>query len=103
MMTWAFYRFSQVLEHQCQKYGTIMIRHTEEFTSKTCTSCGHIHHNLGGSRTFTCPACNHSLPRDFNGALGNFLKALWDTTMLSEVSENHFMVGLSDHVQQCLA
>ncbi|MDE5121642.1 MAG: hypothetical protein O4965_16765, partial [Trichodesmium sp. St19_bin1] len=35
--------------------------------------------NLGGSKHFKCPHCGHSMPRDWNGALGIFLKALRDT------------------------
>ncbi|MGL5874058.1 MAG: zinc ribbon domain-containing protein [Xenococcaceae cyanobacterium] len=53
---------------------------TEEYTSKTCTACGHIHQKLGGSKIFKCPHCGHTLPRDFNGALGILIKALSDTT-----------------------
>lgn len=86
MLSWATYRFSQVLEHQCAKYGSILIRHTEEFTSKTCSKCGHVHHSLGGQETFKCSSCGNRIPRDWNGALGNFLKALWDTTLLNSVS-----------------
>jgi group II intron reverse transcriptase/maturase len=32
-------------------------------------------------KQFTCPNCGFSLKRDFVGALGNFLKALWDSTV----------------------
>ncbi|WP_333141884.1 transposase [Microcoleus sp. B13-B6] len=87
MMTWAFYQFSQTLEHLCNRYGSRLVRVTEEYTSKTCTKCGHIQRKLGGSKTFRCPNCGYEIPRDFNGALGIFLKALWDTTILSDVSD----------------
>ena len=42
-------------------------------------SGGGVHQNLGGSKHFKCPHCGHSMPRDWNGALGIFLKALRDT------------------------
>jgi putative transposase len=90
MLTWAMYRFSQVLECQCAKQGSILTRHTEEYTSKTCPHCGHIHQKLGGRKQFICPNCGFSLKRDFVGALGNFLKALWDSTVLSEVCSDCF-------------
>jgi putative transposase len=90
MLTWAMYRFSQVLKCQCAKHGSILTRHTEEYTSKTCPHCGHIHQKLGGRKQFTCPNCGFSLKRDFVGALGNFLKALWDSTVLSEVRSDCF-------------
>ncbi|NJM60965.1 MAG: transposase [Oscillatoriales cyanobacterium RU_3_3] len=101
MMTWAFYQFSQTLEHLCNRYGSRLVRVTEEYTSKTCTKCGRVHQKLGGAKTFKCPNCGYEIPRDFNGALGIFLKALWDTTMLLDVSDEHAMFGLSKFVADC--
>jgi len=102
MMTWAFYQFSQTLGHLCNRYGSRLVRVTEEYTSKTCTKCGHIHRKLGGSKTFRCPNCGYEIPRDFNGALGIFLKALWDTTMLSDVSDECAIFRFSPIVGDCL-
>lgn len=102
MMTWAFYQFSQTLEHLCNRYGSRLVRVTEEYTSKTCTKCGHIHRKLGGSKTFRCPNCGYEMPRDFNGALGIFLKALWDTTILSDVSNECAIFRFSPIVGDCL-
>lgn len=102
MMTWAFYQFSQTLEHLCNRYGSRLVRVTEEYTSKTCTKCGHIHRKLGGSKTFRCPNCGYEIPRDFNGALGIFLKALWDTTILSDVSDECAIFRFSPIVGDCL-
>jgi len=84
-----------------QATPTRLVRVSEEYTSKTCTKCGHVHRKLGGSKIFKCPNCGHEIPRDFNGALGIFLKALWDTTMLSEVSDGCAILGLSQNVGDC--
>jgi putative transposase len=94
IMNWAFYQFSQTLQHLCTRYGSKCIRVTEEYTSKTCTKCGHIHRKLGGNKKFKCPHCGHEIPRDFNGALGIFLKAMWDTTLISELSETHVVLDV---------
>ena len=80
MLTWAHYRFKQVLKNKAELSGCHVLDVTEEFTSKTCTKCGHIHTKLGGSKVFRCPVCNHVIPRDWNGALGIMLKALSGTT-----------------------
>lgn len=80
MLTWAHYRFKQVLKNKAELSGCQVIDVTEEFTSKTCTKCGHIHTKLGGSKVFRCPVCDHIIPRDWNGALGIMLKALSGTT-----------------------
>lgn len=94
MMTWAFYQFSQTLQHLCNRYGSKLVRVTEEYTSKTCTKCGHVHRKLGGSKKFKCPNCGYEIPRDFNGALGIFLKAMWDTTLVSEISGSHVVLDV---------
>lgn len=80
MLTWAHYRFKQVLKNKAELSGCQIVDVTEEFTSKTCTKCGHVHSKLGGSKIFQCPECGHTILRDYNGALGILLKALSDTT-----------------------
>jgi putative transposase len=78
MLRWAHYRFKQTLKFQALKRGCTVLDVTEEYTSKTCTKCGHVHVKLGSSKKFKCPSCGHQLKRDWNGALGIFLKALRD-------------------------
>lgn len=92
MMSWAFYQFSQILQHLCNRYGSKLVRITEEYTSKTCTKCGHVHKKLGSSKIFNCPECGYEIPRDFNGALGIFLKAMWDTTLFSINNAGHVVL-----------
>ena len=87
MLCWAHFRFKETLKFQAFKRGCTLLDVTEEYTSKTCTKCGHIHVKLGSSKKFKCPKCGHKLPRDWNGALGIFLKALRDIAELgAEVS-----------------
>ena len=49
--------------------------------SKTCTNCGELHRNLGGSKTFCCPKCKVVLDRDANGARNILLKFLTEHEM----------------------
>ncbi len=102
MMTWAFYQFSQTLEYLCNRYGSRLVRITEEYTSKTCSKCGHIHPKLGGSKLFKCPHCDYEIPRDFNGAVGIFLKALWDSTFTNTVGDVILDVQDVQDVSGCL-
>lgn len=83
MLTWAHYRFKLTLRHQAEITGTTVVDVTEEYTSKTCTHCGHVHSKLGDSKVFRCPECGFALPRDWNGAFGIFLKALRDTASIT--------------------
>jgi putative transposase len=81
MVTVSHYKFKQTLKHQAAKYGCVVVDVTEEYTSKTCSKCGHIHTKLGGNKCFTCPSCGHKLHRDLNGAFNILLKALRDTSL----------------------
>ncbi|MCV3215559.1 transposase [Plectonema radiosum NIES-515] len=76
MLTWAHYRFKQKLKHQAVKRNSQVIEVTEEYTSKTCSRCGHIHRKLGGSKSFKCPECGHKIDRDANGSINIFLKTI---------------------------
>lgn len=102
MMNWAFYQFSQTLEHLCNRYGSKLVRITEEYTSKTCTKCGHVHRKLGSSKNFKCPNCGYEIPRDFNGAVGIFLKAMWDTTFTNFVGDVVLDIQDISDVRKCL-
>ena len=52
---------------------------SEHYTSKACGGCGCIDWELGGKEWFTCPNCDFSLPRDYNGARNIFLMNVQDT------------------------
>ena len=86
LVTLSHYRFKQMLKHQASKSGCIVVDVTEEYTSKTCSKCGHIHTKLGGSKKFKCPECGHTLDRDVNGAFNILLKALRDTSKTGELA-----------------
>ncbi len=102
MLTWAHYRFKLTLKHQAEITGTTVVDVTEEYTSKTCTHCGHVHSKLGGSKAFRCPECGVTLPRDWNGAFGIFLKALRDTASVT-LTGNSAIVALSGNNRKNVA
>lgn len=76
MLTWAFGRFASHLEQAAKRNGVLVIRTNESYTSKTCPHCGKIHRKLGGAKTFKCPDCGFTAPRDWVGAVNNMLAAL---------------------------
>lgn len=60
---------------------------TEEYTSKTCSNCGILKHNLGSSKTFKCNNCNNIFDRDINASKNILLKAIHDKKIeLTKVS-----------------
>ena len=81
MLTWSHFRFRQYLLHKVREYPWCrVIICTEEYTSKTCGCCGHIHRKLGGSKVFRCPSCTAELDRDINGARNILLRYLTVTS-----------------------
>jgi transposase len=52
---------------------------TEAYTSKTCTNCGNLKYNLGGSKTYWCKKCDIKIDRDVNGARNILLKYFFST------------------------
>lgn len=76
MLRLRHYVFRQRLIHLAKVYGSRVVVMGEEYTSKTCTHCGNLHHALGGSKRFTCPACGISYDRDAGGSRNIFLKNL---------------------------
>lgn len=77
MCTWSHYRFRQYLLHKVKEYPHCkVIICSEEYTSKTCGSCGTVNDKLGGSKTFKCKSCPFILDRDLNGARNILLRFL---------------------------
>jgi putative transposase len=75
MLCWRHFAFRQRLLQTAAREGISVIVCTEEYTSKTCTNCGHLHTRLGGNKRFRCPSCGWAQDRDLNGARNIFLKS----------------------------
>ena len=73
MLTWRHYDFRQKLKMKAEERGCTVIECTEEYTSKTCGNCGHIKHNLGSAKIYTCTQCGLQLDRDLHAARNIFL------------------------------
>ena len=82
MMTWAHYRFRQILNSTAEIYRCKIVEQCEAYTSKTCSACGTVQ-NIGSKKTMSC-SCGAVMDRDINGARGIFLRALGDNPWLKE-------------------
>ena len=70
----SFYQFTQMLEYKLKHNGKFFVKINPQYTSKTCSICGHIKENLTlKDRTYLCENCGNTLHRDTNAAL-NILK-----------------------------
>jgi len=65
--------FVDRLIDKSKSYGTKVSVITEENTSRTCTCCGNIKHDLKGSKIFDCQRCGVKIDRDLNGSI-NIMK-----------------------------
>jgi putative transposase len=62
------YKFRIKLQNMCKLRGINYKVITEEFTSKTCGSCGKINNKLGGKEIFKCNKCESEIDRDLNAS-----------------------------------
>jgi putative transposase len=74
MLGMGHYEFRQRLKDVAGRLGKDVFECTEEYTSKTCSRCGHLHPNLGSAKTFKCGECGLRIDRDVQGAFNIFLK-----------------------------
>lgn len=75
MLQLKHYQFKERLKEKCRMTKSCRLEIvTEEYTSKTCGSCGFLKENLNSNRTFNCNNCNLTIDRDINGARNILLK-----------------------------
>ena len=70
----AHYRFKVKLDVYTKTKCRQLVHITENYTTKTCGSCG-IVNDVGGSKTYVCP-CGYHADRDYHGARNICLKIL---------------------------
>jgi IS605 OrfB family transposase len=66
-----FYEFRVLLDYKCIKYNRNLMIVDRYFPStKKCSGCGHINHNMTLSdRVFICPICGLIINRDKNASI----------------------------------
>ena len=76
-----FYKFKTRLLYKAEALGNKVILVHEANTTKTCSCCGNIKHNVGASKTYYCDNanCNAILGRDINSAKNMLIKGLMVT------------------------
>jgi len=77
MMNCGHCRFRKMLINKAALSSSCQVIFCDEhYTSKTCGSCGELHHNLGKNKTFLCPHCHYEADRDINAARNILLRFL---------------------------
>jgi putative transposase len=75
LWTLSHYKFQQKLIGLCNFHESNVYLVQEDFTTKTCGSCGYLV-DVGSSKTFLCPSCKYCMDRDVHGARNILIKTL---------------------------
>ena len=75
-----YYVFSQRLAFKCKERDVTFKLVDERYTSQTCSCCGNINKDLGGSNIYNCKECKTIIDRDINGARNIYIKSLLSKT-----------------------
>ncbi len=70
----SYYKFLQKLKNRCIEYDIELVIKPEYYTSKTCTKCGNIKHDLKNNDMYNCRCCGLKIERDINGARNIMLR-----------------------------
>lgn len=71
-----FYRLKQRLVYKASAHGKKVMYVKENYTTKTCSSCGVINDKVGVNRVFKCVSCDLITGRDWNAAKNILMKGL---------------------------
>lgn len=74
ILTLSHFLFRQRLQYKCKSKGINYYEIDEAYTSKSCTKCGNIKHDLGSAKVYNCNKCNLEIDRDVNGARNILIK-----------------------------
>jgi len=76
LMNLSYYKFLTKLKSRCIEYDIELVVRPEYYTSKTCTKCGNIKHDLKNKDVYCCKSCGLKIDRDSNGARNILLRNL---------------------------
>ena len=85
--------FYRILDWKAEQYRRTVIRVNPAHTSKTCSVCGYINHDLKLSdRTYKCPSCGAVIDRDYNASINILNRGL-------EIIRKSSSDGLSEYMR----
>jgi putative transposase len=77
----SFYKFKLQMRSKCEERNCKLIEKEEYYTSKTCTKCGNIKHDLKNERVYKCNKCKTIIERDYVGARNIMLRNNYQNTL----------------------
>jgi putative transposase len=64
---WARGQFEAYVRYKARRLGCTTNQIPEDFSTRTCSTCGHVHSSAPRGRVFRCPGCRATVNRDANG------------------------------------
>ncbi len=64
---WARGQFERYVEYKARRFGCITTHIPEDFSTRTCSACGHVHSSAPRGRVLCCSGCGASVNRDASG------------------------------------
>ncbi|MFM8322338.1 MAG: RNA-guided endonuclease InsQ/TnpB family protein [Chloroflexota bacterium] len=65
---WVHGKFKNYLTYKSSQYGVVVDDIPEDYSTRTCSCCGHVHKYAPRGRVHTCSSCSAVIHRDLNGA-----------------------------------
>ena len=80
---WSFFDLRNKIEYKALLAGVFVIVISPEYTSQTCSVCGHIAKQNRQGEKFLCLTCGHEMHSDYNAAINISKRAMLSTGLLS--------------------
>lgn len=83
---WSFNQLQQFVDYKAENIGKEVVYVKPQYTSQTCSKCGHKHKSNRNGRWFKCKQCGFELDADLNASRNI---ATFSRSGCSRVSVNH--------------
>lgn len=79
MLCWSPGEFRQTIISKAREYNTVIVEDFgEEWTSKSCPSCGKLNFSLGSKKIFDCRECSLTCDRDVGASKNILVKGVFN-------------------------
>jgi len=74
---WARGQFERYVQYKVRRFGCTADHLPEDYSTRTCSACGHVQSFAPRGRVFRCPGCGVTVNRDANGGANICSRALF--------------------------
>jgi len=74
---WARGQFERYVHYKVKRFGCTTGHLPEDYSTRTCSACGHVHSYAPRGRVFCCSGCGVAVNRDANGGANICSRAMF--------------------------